>query len=559
MRRMSADLRTASWAVVLLWGLTAALLSACRHGRLTDMQQRLRQAALQNQTDSPLSVNGMQQLADYFARNGAPHEQAQAFYLLGRAYHEAGEAPQALQAYHDAIDHADTTATDCDYRLLGRICAQTASLFYQQLLPQHQLDELQRQYRFALLAGDTLCMLSAIEQRANAYDMLGMADSVLHIRRQLVSAYRRAGMPTEAAICAGAMAKDLIDKGLLAEAGRCIRLYEHHSGLFDAQGNIAAGRELFYSLKGRYFLGIHQYDSAEHYFRKNIRDGHAPYDREAGYQGLCQLFQRQGKTDSVAKYAVACYEVSEQGFSEAQSEELHHMQSLYNYTRNQELARQHAAEAHRNKVRLIVGAFTGLLLLLMAAGLFMGYRRRRQEAIRQLRWQYEHEQEMLEQAKYDLLRIKAEQEQASQTLIDEKAAEIATLQQRIAAHEQLHPTATPQIEESIAASPIFRRMRYYVSHPKEKPTADEWNLLHQMIDTELPHFYTTLYTGYSSLKQTDYDICILIRLYFSPSEIAILTNSSLSSITMKRIRLLQRMFHRTGKADEFDQLIRSIR
>ena len=42
-----------------------------------------------------------------------------AYYLLGRAYHEHGEAPMALQCYHDAIDCADTTAADCDYAQLA--------------------------------------------------------------------------------------------------------------------------------------------------------------------------------------------------------------------------------------------------------------------------------------------------------------------------------------------------------------------------------------------------------------------------------------------------------
>ena len=32
-----------------------------------------------------------------------------AYYLLGRAYSDLGEAPEALQAYYDAIESAETT------------------------------------------------------------------------------------------------------------------------------------------------------------------------------------------------------------------------------------------------------------------------------------------------------------------------------------------------------------------------------------------------------------------------------------------------------------------
>ena len=55
-----------------------------------------------------------------------------AHYLLGRAYHEHGEAPMALQCYHDAIDCANTTAADCDYAQLARVYGQMGDIFYNQ-------------------------------------------------------------------------------------------------------------------------------------------------------------------------------------------------------------------------------------------------------------------------------------------------------------------------------------------------------------------------------------------------------------------------------------------
>ena len=55
-----------------------------------------------------------------------------AHYLLGRAYHEHGEAPMALQCYHEAIDCADTTAADCDYAQLARVYGQMGDIFYNQ-------------------------------------------------------------------------------------------------------------------------------------------------------------------------------------------------------------------------------------------------------------------------------------------------------------------------------------------------------------------------------------------------------------------------------------------
>ena len=55
-----------------------------------------------------------------------------AHYLLGRAYHDHGEAPMALQCYQDALDCADTLSTDCDYPQLARVYGQMAQIFYEQ-------------------------------------------------------------------------------------------------------------------------------------------------------------------------------------------------------------------------------------------------------------------------------------------------------------------------------------------------------------------------------------------------------------------------------------------
>ena len=53
-------------------------------------------------------------------------------------------------------------------------------------------------------------------------------------------------------------------------------------------------------------------------------------------------------------------------------------------------------------------------------------------------------------------------------------------------------------------------------------------------------------------------VFLLDRLYFTPSEIAMLTGKNLSSITMKRVRLLDKLFHVTGKGSQFDAFIRKI-
>ena len=71
-----------------------------------------------------------QTLADYFDRYGTANEQMLAYYLLGRTYADAGEAPRAVQSYQDAISKADTTAINCDYLQLCAVYTQLSNVYH---------------------------------------------------------------------------------------------------------------------------------------------------------------------------------------------------------------------------------------------------------------------------------------------------------------------------------------------------------------------------------------------------------------------------------------------
>jgi hypothetical protein len=69
---------------------------------------------VRNRSGKPFTPAGVQPYVDFFDRHGTANDQLLAHYLMGRAYHEQGEAPMALQYYQQAAECADTTAADCD-------------------------------------------------------------------------------------------------------------------------------------------------------------------------------------------------------------------------------------------------------------------------------------------------------------------------------------------------------------------------------------------------------------------------------------------------------------
>ena len=109
--------------IVSLFILTVVLMGCTTEAERTQMRAALDSINQLNLSDQPFTAKDVEPYVRFFDRHGSPNDRLLAHYLLGRAYHEQGEAPMALHCYHDAIDCADTTATDCDYAQLARVYA----------------------------------------------------------------------------------------------------------------------------------------------------------------------------------------------------------------------------------------------------------------------------------------------------------------------------------------------------------------------------------------------------------------------------------------------------
>ena len=107
----------------------------------------------------------LKEATEWFDSHGSANERMRAHYLLGCAYRDMGEAPAALQSYHDAVDCADTTSTDCDYRLLSRVHGQMADLFYWQESSANALQECIMVDKYARLAKDTMMIIANNNKR----------------------------------------------------------------------------------------------------------------------------------------------------------------------------------------------------------------------------------------------------------------------------------------------------------------------------------------------------------------------------------------------------------
>ncbi|MBR6866765.1 MAG: hypothetical protein IKN02_00870, partial [Prevotella sp.] len=352
---------------VLLF-LALVLLAACDSGERQRLQ--LEELERMNRADSVMLNDSLaRDLAEWFDRHGTRNEQLRAYYMLGRTYADRGEAPQAIIAYNDAINSADTTNTDCDYKILCRVYAQMATVLYHQDLYRDGLEKVNRAVYYGFLAKDTLAALMAYTQKLDFYDMLQQPDSMLFASTDVYEKLRQVGYNSYAAEMLIGPIRYLTDIGDLQKARELMNRYESETGFFDAEGNICKGREVFYYHKGLYYLKACQYDSAEYCFRKELSEGKDFNNQNAGAYGLTMLFQQTHRPDSAAKYAIYSYEMNDSVYSRMSTQTVARMQAMYDYSHHQQVAQQEKERADRERMHFwslvfyVVGSIIALSIL----------------------------------------------------------------------------------------------------------------------------------------------------------------------------------------------------
>ena len=331
-----------SFLYILCFAVACQLIG-CGSGE--EQRRQLAELEEQNHSGQPMLNDTLAEaLVAYFDRHGSANERMRAKYILGRTYADMGELPRALETYFEAADCADTTAADCDFAKLSRIHAQSADIFHKQIQPRSELKELRLAEYYAKKGKDTLMAIECYAKQANTYDYLKKSDSVISIIDKASSSFERIGRIDRSHQVLSLEILQVIEKGDTNKARKIIKKYESTSS-FDVFGNINKGHEIYYYVKGQYFLEVNQTDSAEYMFRKELREGKDLNNQIAGCKGLQKVFEIKKNLDSIAKYANLGYILNDSAYSLSEMQNIQQLQASYNYYHHKFLAEKSRLEA----------------------------------------------------------------------------------------------------------------------------------------------------------------------------------------------------------------------
>ena len=485
--------------------LAVLLLAACDFGRHEEMVRQLELLSLHNRQDSILTNDSLAQaLADYFDRKGTPNQQMLAHYLLGRTFYDCGKLPNALEAYHVAAASADTTRDDCDYHTLNRVHAQMAEIFHRHYQPRTAIAELSEAQRLAYKNKDTLMALECFFDQSNEYERLGEADTAFS---EAARHFAAIGRHDRAAAAENATILLLLDKCRTDEAKAAIDAFLT-SKYTDSLGNVRPGREIFYYKRGLYYLQVGKTDSAEYFFRKELRDGRDINNQIAGRKGLQLLYEKLGNTDSVAKYAVEGYNMSDSVYMLSESQNVQALQAMFDYTHKQLLVEQKTSELKKTRFYMAFAILSLLLIIFIVV--YLAQRRTKQYAIAAANYQ---------------------------TTIRELS-----------------------LEDRLSASPITTRLQKLAnSNPPQIAGSDDIKSLKELVSNNIPSFSDTVNPLQLSLSEQEYEVCLLTRLAFPSVCIDRLTGVSEGYTSRLKSRLYKKLTGQDGNAKDFEHWIMNIK
>ena len=538
--------------LVIVFALLMTLACCTTEADRNRMRASLDSINERNRNDQPFTVADVEPYVQFFDDHGAPNDRLLAHYLLGRAYHDHGEAPMALECYQKAADCADTLGEDCDYKQLCRVYAQMAQIFYEQGLYREQLESGRLSAKYAWQGQDTLAALMSYEQESQAYRNLNMPDSLLYICEHVSGLYRKYGYTRYAAIALFGTFSTLVYRQEYDKLRNYIQIYESESEFFDSLGNIQKGREIYYRIKGLYFLHTNVLDSAEYYFRKELRDGKGFKNQHSTALGLAELYNIRQFPDSIAKYYKYAYEMSDSLYAQRTAKDIERIQGMYDYTRHQEIAHQEQKKANQRTIIIWICVGIIIVICLLTFIIIRELTRKRKMAEQK----YLQSQSVIEQAQSDIAKLQASAE-INKELISEKEQIIREQETILKSLLQRDANSQSLADRQLKTTVIYGRFEQ-LSFVGQKPTNAEWENMKEQIFKCYPGFKDFISRHEHQLNNKEYKTCLLIRIGFKPKTVSHMLEVDPSYISNIRAEMLQKLFNLSGNSKSFDKMLKEI-
>lgn len=431
----------------------------------------------------------------------------EALYYAGRVYSDLNDAPRALEYYQQAIDVMKHEKL-IDYNLSSRIYSQMGTLFDYQELYNEASEMFRKAYWYDLLLKDSVNIVFDLRDIGREFVSTEQKDSAIYY-------YNQASEMT-------LLIKDstLLSMVSLELAGTYIDWDNYSQGYEKLQ--IARLKldtlsiSAYYTAMARYYHFTNRFDSAAYFYQKKL--GLPSFLHKAGaYEGLANIARQQGDITKALNYyeQYMLYEDSLQ--QTVRTEAVDRIHALYNYQQFKKENVLLKRQAFKQK-RLIFLSTVFLIFLLLINIIFWQKQKRKEQTI------------LLQQEK------------------------LKRLQEEIKATQVVRETSQKDLQQT----EIWKKLHQPMGKNEAiKMTDTDWLELTKTVEETYPNFVQRL-NELCPLSQKELQVCLLIKINVSLTQIADIVYSSKQGISSLRQRLYKKFTGKKGKPKDCDNFIRNL-
>lgn len=499
------------------------------------------------------SDSALLKVLHYYENKKDKRHLPEVYYYAGRVYRDLGDAPQALDFFLQAID---ASYLYMDYKLVNRIYSQIGTLYLYQNVYDKAPEAFSKAYQFSILSKDSISMIYNLRDIGRAFSTQEKVDSAIYY-------YKKADMLADKIenlnlkrIINGELSGYYTKLGMYQEAYKSMQIAFKKINVI----NLAPR----YSTAAQYYYYTNQLDSAIHYYTQLSFMDKYSYKAE-GYQGLSYIARSKGEYKKALEYLDKDLAYTDSARSIIQTEIVRKINSLYNYQLKEKENKRLQHQASNHKIwNIILISFLFFLMLLFVT--YQQYRKRKeQETLLQqekieriLREEYNQSLSYIEQNKRQIKELEESLKAAEKTsnlltqdLLRLQKRNIEKNNEQIIVKQELKEHAITILKKSS----IYKK--FIQADQGGKIRKEDWEELIKSIDETYPQFTQRLFELYP-MKTIEMQVCLLIKIRLSPTQIAFITAHTKQAITSIRKRLCKKVFKRVGSSEEWDRFIHAM-
>lgn len=239
-------------------------------------------------------------------------------------------------------------------------------------------------------------------------------------------------------------------------------------------------------------------------------------------------------------------------YAQKTTETVERLQSMYDYSRHQELARKESERATQERQkRQTVVVILVLVALLSAITIYELYKRKQAERARYLQSIAD-----LEQAQSDIMQLRQHASDYA-SLIAQKEKQMEHLKKKMQKYSKLIYFDKADVERHLKASTTYQELEKKAVRG-ETPTEEDWRDIRMLVIEYLPGFNDFLTSHAHRLTENKYNICILLRLHFKSVDISKILGIKPPSVSDACSTIMRNVFQKEGSAKELTATLSEI-